>query len=332
MKGIFRGALCAVALLLSICLVACANNTSNEPSLNINEVQTYEIGNFSITMQSGLNKVDDSRFDAYYKSDSMVFTEECKSKSSLPEEYKDISLLQYLKVCLYSVDKFDDSLIYKPTDTRAYAYASYVDKEKFYYVFAFEGANNFYCVNFVCWENEREVYEPAFVSWINSVKIVDDYVEEVENEPYAQNELLTDVDTYQKDCFTIKLKSGLEEGEFGGVGCSYVSEKVLFTVTRNDKEKLKECFGDVDLITYMQLCLSGVVFGYQLDVECLESQDNYILVGYTLTLNEEVKYYVAGAYEGESAFYCVNFVCADEDRAEYEPAFVSWARTAEITD
>ena len=115
-------------------------------------------------------------------------------------------------MCLKGAGKYDTDLLYPVTIAAddAYVYASFItkveNKDMFYYVFAFESENYFYTVNFVCLNQDRGTFEPAFRSWIESVKIVDGYAES-----NVQYDLINDVSTYRINNFTINMKSGLQK-------------------------------------------------------------------------------------------------------------------------
>ncbi len=99
-----RSAICAIAVLFMCVTFGCAQpkQIGNEPTLSslLNDVEVYQMDNFSIKMQSGLEQceLDKSRADVAYKSDFMIFSEK---KMDKPQQ--SIALRQYLQLCLDGV-------------------------------------------------------------------------------------------------------------------------------------------------------------------------------------------------------------------------------------
>ncbi len=339
MKKAFRSVLCAAMLLfMSVSLCACGFFAENRPSLStlLNDVEVYSVDNFSIEMQKGLTEYDDrsGKCDACYKSNFMVFTEKREPKSVVNLYYQDVDLVGYLRLCLKGAGKYDTDLLYPVTiaGDDAYVYASFItkveNKDMFYYVFAFESENYFYTVNFVCLNQDRGTFEPAFRSWVESVKIVDGYAES-----NVQYDLINDVSTYRINNFTINMKSGLQKMDINVslADGAYKSDKMLFTEKRESKDFISEYVGNIDLATYLSLCLQGVSVP-KVMVDNITSAGNHLYASYTANINNQKMFYLICAYESANYFYCVNFVCADSDRAEYAPAFLAWANTATVFD
>ena len=176
MKGLFRGFFCAVVLMCGLLCVACSGASVSKPNLSnlLNDVETYQIDEFSIEMQSGLKAVEDidkKRVDVEYRSKDMLFAQRKDEKTS---EIQQISLVGYTLACLNGV-KTDKDMMSAIIVTDDCVYASYTvdinNTKNFYMVFTYESSNYFYCVNFVCTYKNKDIYEPAFKTWAQAVVI-----------------------------------------------------------------------------------------------------------------------------------------------------------------
>jgi len=172
-----RVAICVVAVLIVCVTFGCAQpkQSVKEPSLSslLNDTVTYQADSFSIKMQSGLveYKLDESKADVAYKSDFMIFSEK-----KVEKPWQNVSLSSYLQLCLDGVT-VAKVMVYPVTEQNGYAYSAYssaLDNHKtFHMVYAYQSQNYFFCVNFVCFEEVRHTFEPAFMKWADSVTVWD---------------------------------------------------------------------------------------------------------------------------------------------------------------
>ena len=128
--------------------------------------------------------------------------------------------------------------------------------------------------------------------------------------------------TFTKEDFQITLTEEFKATEEAGFFSSYESKTVIIFTVREEKE----IFGDITLKEYGELVLqANGKTGIQMNQE-----EGFIWFEYTDTPGEQDIYYLAVCYQGEDAFWVVNFATPATNRGKYKDTFFDWAKTIKV--
>jgi len=145
--------------------------------------------------------------------------------------------------------------------------------------------------------------------------------------------LISDVETYTINDFSITMQSGLikDEDDNERADAIYRSNHMAFAERRD----LKPTEPQLSLVGYVIYCLQSI----ESDVEMLsdiiiadECKAKCVYTCYAIKQNDTKNFYMLFAYESKDYFYCVQFVCNANDKDTFAPAFRLWADTVVINE
>lgn len=128
--------------------------------------------------------------------------------------------------------------------------------------------------------------------------------------------------TFTKEDFEITLTDAFNEVQEPGFFACYNSKTVMVFALREDKALF-------DDITFDEYCTLLEENNSQQNIQS-HKKDGLTWYDYTYTAEEQELYYMAFCYEGEEAFWAVNFVTPIVNREEYTDTFLQWAKTLKV--
>ncbi|MBR4270621.1 MAG: hypothetical protein IKQ31_02975 [Clostridia bacterium] len=146
------------------------------PTAENTDLILYSGKGFYILLPRGMSTTIVKGADAAYINDKVLFIELRENKKFLSIlGVEDISLVDYIKLCLQNNNKSTDNIKTYADENVAFAYASYyyeVQGESHYYmVVVYESENYFYCTDFVCKATDKSIYESKFLSWAKTAVV-----------------------------------------------------------------------------------------------------------------------------------------------------------------
>lgn len=131
-----------------------------------------------------------------------------------------------------------------------------------------------------------------------------------------------DPQTFVKEDFAITLTDAFQETQNTGFFVSYTSKSAAVFVVREDKT----LFDNITLDEYCELVKAN---SNQKNMQ-KHSEEGLAWFDYTYTDDQQDIYYMACCYEGENAFWVVNFATPTVNRDQYTDAFLQWAKTLKV--
>ena len=134
--------------------------------------KSFEVNEFSITLDSSFKDKDASGAYAYFISRNYLIVCIKESFSELPSEYADFSEEKYAEVVSVSNEKSQDCL--KNEDGYYYLeYTNKAEKKEYYYnSFIKKGESAFYIVTFTAEvQEDNSLYHTQFKAWMDTVSV-----------------------------------------------------------------------------------------------------------------------------------------------------------------
>ncbi len=127
--------------------------------------------------------------------------------------------------------------------------------------------------------------------------------------------------TFSKGDFSISLTKDFEESYAQDYYAYYESDEVVTFVMQEGKQFL----GNLSLQEYARLLMN--VNGYKVE---LKEKDHMVWFSYTQTIDQMQFYYMVFCYEGDDAFWTVNFATPIGSRNKMEKKIINWAESVRI--
>lgn len=133
--------------------------------------------------------------------------------------------------------------------------------------------------------------------------------------------------TYESNGFEITMGEGFYEKDLVSATAYFESQEAIVTALKETYESL-ESVGITEESTiedYANAVLTQNQASYD-----LKTDENLTYLTYESEVSGKDFFYLSTFYKSDEGFWLVSFACEEEDKEEYEPLFIKWAKTVNV--